>query len=161
MSLFENDAYQWRETFFIYFNPSNRPAGQVVELALKQLGPNYELVDLNVDADGNFESLTLISNDDYAAMDITFLQGGEVTDGRQTVVDELEASIEEDDEREKLSRLKVCDARLDVFHFEQVVYGDPDDEEEFLDPGSLLIVLERLTDICRGVGFDPQSGALL
>ena len=46
------------------------------------------------------------------------------------------------------------------FHFEQVA-GSNHEEEDFLDPGGLLIVLERLAELCRGVSVDPQSGSFM
>jgi hypothetical protein len=76
--------------------------------------------------------------------------------------EEMESAQLTVDEKQKLKRLKSCDARFDVYHFEQVVMGQNDDEEEsYLDPGALLIVLERLARMCRGVGVDPQSGTLV
>ena len=35
------------------------------------------------------------------------------------------------------------------------------EEDEFLDPGALLIVLAKLANLCQGVGIDPQSGAVM
>ena len=51
-------------------------------------------------------------------------------------------------------------ARFDIFHFEQLVPGS-DEEEEFLDPGSLLLVLETLASAVDGGGVAPQSGPLV
>ena len=33
MSMFDNDNYQWRETFFVFFGAENRPAAAQVETA--------------------------------------------------------------------------------------------------------------------------------
>ena len=64
-----------------------------------------------------------------------------------------------DEEQEKAARLDACDARYEVFHFEQM--GAIDDEEGFLDPGALLMVLEQLAELCDGVVIDPQSGGFV
>ena len=65
-------------------------------------------------------------------------------------------------ERRKWDRLKSCDARFDIYHFEQVVLPDgEEDDEGFLDPGALLIVLQHIAKLCHGVGVDPQSGTLV
>jgi hypothetical protein len=55
--------------------------------------------------------------------------------------------------------LQQCDARFDIFHFEHVA-SDGEDEDG-LDPGSLIIVLKRLARLCHGIGVDPQSGTLM
>ena len=59
MSLFENEQYRWRETYFILFEEPRRPTIAQVRKSLKQLGDDYELVDPRGDAQGRFETLTL------------------------------------------------------------------------------------------------------
>lgn len=159
MSLFENDLYTWRETYFLFFPHEQRPRLAEVEKELKKLGPHYELADGRSDEEGGFESLTLFSPDDYAAMDMTYLEGEEVYEQRDAQIEELQATGSAT--KEQLARLKACDARLDVYHFEQVVFTGDDDDDEFMDPGSLLIVLQKLAHLCRGIGVDPQSGELM
>ena len=159
MSLFENDLYTWRETYFLFFPKAQRPRLADVEKALKKLGPHYELSDGRSDEQGGFESLTLYSPDDYAAMDITYVEGEEVYEQRDTQVDQLKQSAMAT--KGQIARLKECDARLDVYHFEQVVFSGDDDEDEFMDPGSLLIVLQQLAALCKGIGIDPQSGEVM
>ena len=62
------------------------------------------------------------------------------------------------DDHKKLKDLSECNARFDIFHFEQT----PDDAgaEAMLDPGGLLLVMERLASVSQGVGLDPQSKTL-
>ena len=162
MSLFENDQYQWRETYFVLFHEKDRPTLDDVQKTLASLGNQYQVIEQRSNEGGFFESLTIISPDDFAAMDITYLAGDEVKEQVVELSDEMEDTQLTGDEKQKLKRLKSCDARFDVYHFEQVVMGQSDDEEEsYLDPGALLIVLERLARMCRGVGVDPQSGTLV
>ncbi len=71
MSLFENDEYQWRETYFVLFDAARLPSAPVIEDLLRNLNKNYELRDIRSSDDGRFESLTLFSPDDYAAMDLS------------------------------------------------------------------------------------------
>lgn len=159
MSLFENSNYQWRETYFVLFPVENRPNAEHVQRALKQLDPRYDLSDLQLDDADNFEAITLLSPDDYAAMDISFMQGEEVAEQ----VEELTASLPLESS-EQLEQLKDATARLEVLHFERVVLPDGDEsreEDEFLDPGSLLIVLDRLAQLCQGIVIDPQSGTVM
>jgi hypothetical protein len=62
-----------------------------------------------------------------------------------------------------VKRIRECDARFDVLHFEQVPEFDSEDEEldEMLDPTALLLVLNALARIADGVAIDPQAGAVL
>jgi hypothetical protein len=160
MSLFENDQYRWRETYFVLFEEKNRPTAEDTVACLKKLGSRYEVTDVRRDDYGRFESLTLLSPMDYAAMDITYLAGEDVTAHVEELQRELKTASLTSAELAKLKRLPSCNARFDVYHFEQIV-SDGDDEDEFLDPGALLIVLERLAKLCHGVGIDPQSGAVM
>jgi len=164
MSLFEDPEFQWRETYFILFAESQRPQAAVVREALQRLDTRYQLSELRDDGEGHFESVTLKSPDDYAAMDISYMDGEEVAEQ----VQELLANVRRDKKSEpvfddqQLARLKSSTARLDVLHFEHISAADiGEDEEEFLDPGSLLVVLERLKQICQGVVIDPQSGCAM
>ena len=157
MSLFENDLYQWRETYFVLFQEQHRPTAQQFRNDLEQLGSRYEVKETRADDDGLAESATIYSPYDFAAMDITYLAGEEVTQQVEELLQQLKSSSLSDQEQRQLQRLKKCNARFDVYHFEETT----GEEDEFLDPGALLIVLERLTKICHGVGVDPQSGALM
>lgn len=157
MSLFENDRYQWRETYFVLFQQRQRPTADKMVSELEKLGSRYEIKHVRAGTEGEVESLTVYSPYDFAAMDITYLAGDEVTQQVEELYEEMKQAGLSDSENKQLVRLRDCDARFDVYHFEELT----DDEEEFLDPGALLIVLERLTKICQGVGVDPQSGALM
>ncbi len=76
--------------------------------------------------------------------------------------EELKASADGPQERAKLARLPKCDARFDLLHFEEMTPGSTGDEfDEMLDPSALLIVLEALASLTKGVGVDPQSGTLV
>ncbi len=159
MSLFENDRYRWRETYFVLFQSKNRPTVQQVQSALKKLGNRFEVADLQTDESNQLKSLTLLSPLDYAAMDVTYLSGDEVVEQVSELKAEMKAMTLTPEERVKLDHLTNCDARFDVYHFEQLV--DEDEDDEILDPGGLLIVLECLAGLCDGVCVDPQTGGLL
>jgi hypothetical protein len=163
MSLFENDQYQWRETYFVLFDEEHRPAAKKVEEALHELGRRFQISDVCADESGRFESLTLLSPDDYAAMDVSCVLGDEVTEQLSELTIDLERNAETEEDKAMLSRLPKCTGRLDVFHFEQHVPNgaEGDDRGEFMDPGALLIVLQQLADLCQGVAVDPQTGTLL
>lgn len=160
MSLFGNDSYQWRETYFLLLRSADRPLAKDVVACLKQGPEHYDLSEAQEDEKGRFESLTLISAEDFSGMDITYVVGEEVAEQIEELSRDISRSTLSDEDQKKLSRLRHCDARLDVYHFEKVA-TEFDQEEEYLDPGSLIIVLRRLARLCHGIGVDPQSGTLL
>jgi hypothetical protein len=160
MSLFGDDRYQWRETFFVLFRQAERPLAKDVAAALQQGNERYSVTDVQGDENGRFESLTLQSPEDFSAMDVTFVTGEEVTEQIEELSREIAKSTLTDDGRKKLQFLQQCDARFDIYHFEQVD-NRAGEEDDYLDPGSLIIVLKRLGKLCHGVGVDPQSGSLM
>lgn len=160
MSLFGNDEYQWRETYFVMLRAVDRPRTEPVLACLKQGRGHYELKDVLSDDHGRFESLTLLSPDDFSGMDVTYVTGNEVTEQLDELSREIAKSTLTEEDRKKLARLQQCDARLDIYHFEHMA-GNNGQDEEFLDPGSLIIVLKRLAKLCHGIGVDPQSGTLM
>jgi hypothetical protein len=161
MSTFENDRYRWRETYFVLFPASRRPTLKVVEKKLAALSKRYGLENLGGDEQGKFESLTLVSPDDFAALDVCYTEGAEVLEHVEELVQELASTIEPG-QKALLKRLKQYDGRFDVLHFEQIgESADEDDSDELLDPSALLAVLEELARITGGIAVDPQSGTIL
>ncbi len=157
MSLFENGQYHWRETYFVLFKEQDRPSAERVKEELGTLSSRFEFSNFAIDEDGQFESVTLISHHDSAAMDITYVSGEEVSDQvRQLGVDLKNATLT-NEEMVKVAKLLKCDSRFDVYHFEEVA----EDGDDILDPGALLIVLECLGNLCNGVSIDPQTGSVM
>ncbi|HEV3417620.1 MAG TPA: hypothetical protein VG056_12425 [Pirellulales bacterium] len=161
MSTFENSDYKWRETYFVLFDAAKRPSLEKIAKALRRVNPRFELSNLAGNEEGMFESLTLHSPQDYAAVDISYADDEEVQEQGINLSEELRSSATDADERAKLARLPKCNARLDILHFEQVVGAESEEEgEELLDPSALLIILDTLVDMTGGVGVDPQSGTV-
>jgi hypothetical protein len=158
VSLFSNNKYQYRETYFVLFNSENCPTADEVQMVLGSLGPRYETVNLKETEDG-FESMTVKSPRDFSAMDIVFTRGEEVTSQIEEIQEAMRTMTLSGDDMKKLSSLKNCDARFDIFHFEEIATATEDDQ--FLDPGGLLLVLEALAELCNGVALDPQSNSLM
>ncbi|MBW3596768.1 MAG: hypothetical protein KY475_05770 [Planctomycetes bacterium] len=159
MSLFEDDHYQWRETFFVFFDERSRPSPSQFQKFLAELGSNYEVREVRTDDDGRFESATVLAPGDFAAMDITYVGGDEVTEQIEQMSEDLGNATLNAGQVEKLRKITRCNARFDIYHFEQM--AEEEDEADMMDPGGLLIVLERLAKLCDGVGLDPQSGQLM
>ena len=161
MSLFENPEYRWRETFLVLFQDRQRPSTDAFRKTMERLGDRYE-IDTVVENDrSQLESLTLLAPADNAAMDISFVEGEEVAEQ----LEELRRQISEDDvmpeEEEKMAMLDQWDVRFDILHFEHVQDFLEEEDDEFMDPGGLLIVAETISALCQGVAVDPQSGTFV
>ena len=158
MSLFGDSNYQYRETYFVIFNSDDCPSPEDVQMVLGSLGPRYETVNLNK-TEAGFESMTVKSPRDFSAMDIIYTQGEEVTTQIEEIQDAMRNATLSGDDIKKMMSLKDFDARFEIFHFEETATATDDDQ--FLDPGGLLLVLEALAELCNGVALDPQSNSLM
>jgi len=161
MSLFEDNRYRWRETYFVLFRAEKRPDLKKVEKALSTLSDQYSLVNPNADDKGRFESITLLSPDDFAALDVCYTSGEEVLEQGLELAKEIELIVCDESEKQALEHIRHCTARFDVLHFEEVADAPSDDPDEMLDPTALLLVLNVLAKVTGGVAIDPQSGAIL
>mgnify|MGYP001178976272 FL=1 len=161
MSLFGDPLFRWRETFMVLFDDSRRPTVGEVEKALARVG-KFDSEQMNETADGKIESLTATNQVDGIGLDIVYVDGEEA----QEQLEELQSEISPEDllpgQESLLARLPACNARLDLLHFEQLTSAmTEDDDEEFLDPGTLLGVAEALAQLVDGVAVDPGSGTFV
>jgi hypothetical protein len=162
MSTFEDRRYRWRETYFVLFDAKKRPALKSVTKTLSALNKRFELTNLGDDGHGRVDSLTLLSPDDFAALDICYTEGAEVLEQGATLVADLKKLGPESPPPVPWEQIKRYDARFDVLHFEQIAEESDDDlEEEMLDPSALLVVLGALAKLVGGVAIDPQAGTFL
>ena len=158
--MFEDGQYQCRETYFVLFPALRRPKLKDVQKAVARLHQHLTLTNLAADKEGLLESLTILAPDDFAAIDVSYLSGDEVREQVAQLAEEVEPTCCCDDEKKRLEELRACDARLDIFHFEQMVDIDAEDDGMF-DPSALLLVLDALAELTGGISVDPQGGALL
>ena len=156
MSLFEDSNYEYRETYFVLFDKNKLPSAKKLIDAVKSLGSRYQIVEHN-EEDGAFESMSVVSEPDFSGMDIAYIEGEEVESHIVELQDQFKKTTVTKDDTDKLAKLKDFTARFDVFHFEKLS-GESDD---IMDPGGLLIVLAKLTEICDGVAVDPQTLTLM
>jgi hypothetical protein len=163
MSMFEDGRYRWRETYFVFFDAQNQPKLSSVVKTLSALNNRFQLTNLNADDQGRIDSLTLISPDDYAALDICFTSGDEVLEQAASLVEDLKKAGLDSPPPVPWSEIKKYDGRFDVLHFEQVPEDVEEDAEEdgMLDPSALLVVLGALAKLTAGVAIDPQAGTFL
>ena len=157
MSLFGDPSFQYRETYFVLLKSDDCPSSEKLIEAIESLGNNFQIVDSKIN-EGKLESITVDMSEDFAALDITYVEGDEVLTQVEEIGEELRNMTLQGDELKKLSKIRHCNARFDVFHFERSINTEAD---EFIDPGGLLLVLERIASLCDGVSFDPQSQSIL
>ena len=163
MSMFEDSRYRWRETYFVLFSAKKRPTLNSVTKMLSALNKRFELTNLNADDEGNIDSLTLISPDDFAALDICYTAGAEVLEQSAALIDDLKKLGVEGPPPVPWEQIKKYDGRFDVLHFEQIAEGADDDsqDDEMLDPSALLVVLAALARHTGGIALDPQAGTFV
>ena len=166
MSLFDSELYQWRETYFVFFPSANHPSLETVRKAIAGLDDRFVLEGGTEDADGHFESLSVLAPEAYAAMDICFGDSEESAEQLTELSPELCESTEEEETKEQLAKLPTCNAKIDVMHFEQLTMPssfDEEDEEPFgmLDPSAVLSVLRQLADLTGGIAVDPAASCVI
>jgi hypothetical protein len=161
MSMFEDTRYRWRETYFVLFDAKKRPTLETVAKRLSALSKRFELTNLNADEEGWIDSLTLISPDDFAALDICYTEGPEVLEQGASLVADMKKQADDNPPPVAWEQIKRYDGRFDVLHFELTPEDDASDDEGMLDPSTLLVVLGALAKLADGVAIDPQAGTFL
>jgi len=161
MSLFGDPLFRWRETFMVLFDDSHRPTVGEIEKVLARVG-KFDSEQMNETTDGKIESLTVTNQIDCIGLDIVYVDGEEA----QEQLEELQSEISPEDllpgQESLLAKLPAYNARLDLLHFEQLTSAmTEDDDEEFMDPGTLLGVAEALAQLVDGVAVDPGSGTFV
>jgi hypothetical protein len=157
------DQLEWRDTYFILFQKSERPTLTQVEAAITESSRRLKLENLEADDDGMFESAIVQAPQDNAALEISYETGQAVAE--QSV--DLAKQLKDELNAKQLKKMLKADARLDVMLFERVQNigsnGDEEDDWETgaLDPSSLLNVVDALAKLTGGLPIDPASGAIL
>ena len=229
MSTFDDDRYQWRETYFVLFDPAKKPLLHDIRTALDSMFRSLHVRESLADEQGRIESLSVASYDDLAATDLVYQCGDHVVAETNAVTEAMLLSKVSPKNRAKIEKAGKCRAKLEVLHFEQMEpirhsesqedpvftfatfsqkdsppqekpgaknpfanrpkfqfdkdqYISPpepgllasdeleenpasDDEqtnqEEQMDPNTLILVLELLCRLTGGNAIDPASGTLL
>jgi len=118
MTLFNDDRYNWRETYFVCFESTHRPTLPGVRQALKRHIPFLEILACQADEHENLTLLTAASYEDHAAMEIIYREGNDILDESKHLYHtwSTEATAAE---RVQLEKMVHCRTRFDVHHFEQ------------------------------------------
>jgi hypothetical protein len=161
----DDDQLEWRDTYFILFDQSNRPTLTQVESAITGASRRLKLENLEADDEGMFESVLVQAPQDNAALEISYETGEAVVAQSADLAKQLKRELG----KKQLEKMLRADARLDVMLFERVrtnAWGEEDQDDDdwengALDPSSLLNVVEALAKLTRGLPIDPASGAIL
>jgi hypothetical protein len=161
MSELDDGQFCWRDTYFVWFASARRPSAAEIKKVLAGLPEHYVVGKPTEDENGRFESISVQSPGDHAALEISCLAGDDLREQAQSLAEELK--IGGDADARLVARLAMCDARFDVMQFEQLEGPDAelDAADESFDPSTLLIVMNALTKLVDGIGVDPQSGLML
>jgi hypothetical protein len=160
MSLFEHSSFQYRETCFVLFPKENRPKLNSVTEAIESLGDRYKLGESESNDEGYLESISVFCPNDHAALDISYLDGEDVSEHLEELSEEFPSDSLEQSEREKWNKAQSFSARIDLFHFEEVS-SEMEPDEGLLDPGAMLVILQTIANLTGGVGVDPSAGTVV
>lgn len=172
-----SDELHWRETYFILFPQDRRPTLQEVAGALAEANGRYRIGNPAADEGGMLESLLVESMEDHAAVEISYEVGDTVIEQNLAWAKEFKSQLS----AEKLQKIMVSDARLDLAHYERLPassaetpvnlgacdddFAGPCDEDEdafeMLDPTCILTVVDALAELTDGMTFDPAAGEIL
>ena len=119
MTLFDDNRYDWRETYFVYFESTHRPKLSAFRRALKTDAPFLTILSCKADSDGYLVEMTIASYEDHAALEIIYREGNDILAESLHLARSLknEATAIELSQLQKIAQ---CKTRLDVHHFEQL-----------------------------------------
>jgi len=119
MTLFDDDRYNWRETYFVYFESAHRPKLPEVHRALKTYAPFLSVLHSKADRNENLVEMTIASYEDHAALEILFQEGKAVQSEARHSALTLNKDVSQA-ERAKLQKIEQCSMRFGIHHFEQI-----------------------------------------
>ena len=118
MTLFDDDRYAWRETYFVCFESSHRPKLPDARRALQTHAPLLEVLDAQADEHENLVMLTLASYEDHAAVEVVYREGNDILDEAKHLFHTLRGDATAK-ELLRLQKIVHWRTRFDVHHFEQ------------------------------------------
>jgi hypothetical protein len=162
MSLFDDPNYRWRDTFLVLFDDEQRPTVELALSAIQQIG-KFEVRNSSESETQHIESITITSNVDLTGLEILYVAGAEVVEETEALVVELTEDAMLLGQENALVQLSAANARFDILHFEKITENsnEPSDDDELMDPGSLLTVTAALADLVNGVAVDPSSASFV
>ncbi|MBT7255415.1 MAG: hypothetical protein HN882_10465 [Planctomycetaceae bacterium] len=162
MSLFDDPNYSWRDTFLVLFDDEHRPTIELAISAIQKIG-KFEVQNTSESDSRHIEAVTIISSVDLVGLEILYVAGDEVIEETEALVIELAEDAMLLGNEDSLTQLSTANARFDILHFEKITANsnEPSDDDELMDPGSLLAVTAALADLVSGVAVDPSSASFV
>ena len=162
MSLFDDPNYRWRDTFLVLFDDEQRPTVELALSAIQQIG-RFEIRNSSESETQLIDSITITSSVDLIGLEILYVAGAEVVEETEALVIELAEDAMLLGQENSLAQLSAANARFDILHFEKITEhsNEPTDDDELMDPGSLLAVTAALADLVSGVAVDPSSASFV
>ena len=162
MSLFDDPNYRWRDTFLVLFDEEQRPTAELALSAIQQIG-KFEVRNSSESESQRVESITITSAVDLVGLEILYVAGAEVVEETESLVIELAEDAMLLGLEASLTQLSAANARFDILHFEKITENSnvTSDDDELMDPGSLLAVTAALSDLVSGVAVDPSSASFV
>jgi hypothetical protein len=118
MSLFSDERYTWRETYFVLFDPVMRPRLSDVRRELRHVAGTLTILDNKAEPNGTLASMTVASYEDHAALEIAYHEGNNVHSEISLLTELLEKGCTPK-EKERLLNAKKYRAKFEILHFEQ------------------------------------------
>jgi hypothetical protein len=118
MSLFNDERYTWRETYFVLFDPAMRPRLSDVRRELQHVAGTLTILRDKAELNGNLTSMTVASYEDHAALEIVYHEGNNVPNEIGLLAEILEKGCTTK-EKEQLQKARNYRAKFEILHFEQ------------------------------------------
>jgi hypothetical protein len=118
MSLFSDERYTWRETYFVLFDPARRPQLSAVRRELRHVAGALSILESKSEPNGNLLEMMVASYEDHAALEIVYHEGKTV----QTEIARLTELLEKGStakEKKQLLNAQKFQAKFEILHFEQ------------------------------------------
>jgi len=157
MSLFSDNRYCWRETYFILCHPARRPKLAEVEKGLAKLFPTLRMRDSQSDADGHLELLSVISLEDNAGLDVVYQAGESVRLETASLLEEFQHQTSTTQSLEQIERARAFEARLELLHFERIELPPESPQTEVSDAAPVPVKTTNPFGWRKHFAFDPNS----
>ena len=146
----------------MFFDDEQRPTIELALSAIQQIG-KFEVRHSSESESRHIESITITSSVDLVGLEILYVAGAEVVEEIEALVMELAEDAMLLGNEDSLTQLSAANARLDILHFEKITENSngPSDDDELMDPGSLLAVTAALANLVSGVAVDPSSASFV
>ena len=162
-SFFDHPEYEWRETLFVLFDEKSAPALTADSLGVLLAGPEPDTLAVErakYAADGRLLHARCISQKTRCAVEVIYRAGQDVRRQTRAFYESIREILEPHEHRQ-WKRLLTLSACYELVYFELPEPLPAGERPTMYDPGSLLFLMEKITQFLGGTAVDPQSGMIL